>query len=287
MTMDHPAAHERIADLALEADGLEQLRRSGSDADRALLDHLGGCEDCRAEVEAFRRVRERLRAALAASPEAMAVQPIAAPDALRAAVLQAAHAEPIAHGRPAAPSSARTPQRPRRWRWSLGLPRWQPSRLAAGLAAVLAIAVLGGLAGSRLQQQFGGSESDGVVGVVATLDRVLAADPHWVVQLRTPTGTAAGSIAWSQRDLVVLSTSLPQPPAGRIYRCWLQSASRSAPIGVMDFAGATAYWTGSTDAWSSVSLEHGSRFLVTLEPAGASAAGAPSTPAILQADLGT
>jgi hypothetical protein len=287
--MDHAAAHERIADLALESDGLERLSDSTSEADRDLLDHLRACSDCQAEVEASRKVRDNLRAALAAVPAATAVQPIAAPDALRTAILEAVHADAIGRAAIAGPSAAAPARQPERRGWPrrLALPRWQPTRLAAGLAAVLAIAVLGGLAGSRLQQQFGGPENDGVVGVVATLDRVLAADPHWVVQLRTPSGNAAGSIAWSHRDLVVLSTSLPQPPAGRIYRCWLQAAGRSAPIGVMDFAGSTAYWTGSTQEWASVSLQHGTTFLVTLEPAGGPAPAEPSTPAILQADLGT
>jgi anti-sigma-K factor RskA len=57
---------------------------------------------------------------------------------------------------------------------------------------------------------------------------------------------------------------------------------RPSPIGVIDFAGDTAYWTGSVAAWASVTLE------VTLEPAATPPSGsAPTGPVVLQADLGT
>jgi hypothetical protein len=274
--MDHAAAHERIADLALETAGLERLATSQLEADRELRDHLRSCEACRAELEAARRLRDGLRGALEATPEAAMVDPIAPPDSLRSAVLAAAEQDRSNRIAPV--------------RVDIGLPRrvgGGPWRWTAAIAAGLAIALLGGVAGMQLQRTSQVAGDDSITAVVATVDRVLAADGHRIVQLRTPDGTAAGSVAWSQRDFAVLATSLSPPPPGHVYRCWLQWAGESTSIGAMDFAGPTAYWTGSVGQWASVAFDPATRFVVTLEASGVAPPSQPTTPAVLQADLGT
>jgi hypothetical protein len=287
--VDHAAAHERIADLALEAGGLERLATSISDADRALRDHLRTCGSCRAELAAARGLRDRLRAAFETIPGAATVEPIAPPDALRAAILDAAHREGAPQAEPAGtPGKGGSLPGGRRFRlvlasrFGFGAPRW-----AAGLAAALVIALLGGAAGMEVERLSQGPGDDSIAGVVATVDRVLAADQHRIVQLRTPDGTVAGSVAWSQRDFAVLATSLSTPPPGHVYRCWLQWPDQAASVGVMEFAGPTAYWTGSVGEWASVAFDPATRFVVTLEPDAGVAPGKPTTPPVLQADLGT
>lgn len=280
--MDHASAHERIADLALETGGFERLESSRAAEDRALMDHIHGCDACQADVVASRALSDGLRLALADLPMAASVEPISAPEALRVAILDAAHREREARGRvPAralpAPSA---PARPRRAWLDWSRPRW-----AAGLAAALTIALLGGVAGSQwgLSQGNGG---DSVVEVVATLNRVLAADTHRVVPLRTASGAAAGSVAWSRQDFVVLASTLTKPAAGRTYRCWLRWAGVSTAIGTMKFAGDTAYWSGSVGDWAAVAFESGTQFIVTLEADGDTVPSSPTTPAVLVADLG-
>ena len=281
--MDHAEAHERLADLLLEPDRLERLGLGTAPApdDRPFVEHVRGCADCRAELAALGPLQEGLRRALGGIEDASAVEPIAPPDALRASVLRQAHAEPRGPARPVAVSSPAPSAVRDAARWSA--PRW-----AVGLAAALVIAILGGAAGMQLQRLAGTGAADSAVAVVSTVERVLAADPHWVVPLRTTAGVPAGSVAWSRQDFAVLATGLSAPATGQVYRCWLEWAGRSVPIGVMDFAGETAYWTGSVGAWASVTLDPSARFVVTLEPATPPAPGAaPVGPAVLQADLGS
>ncbi|HJW21405.1 MAG TPA: hypothetical protein VJ506_03140, partial [Candidatus Limnocylindrales bacterium] len=98
--------------------------------------------------------------------------------------------------------------------------------------------------------------------------------------------TASGSVAWSSGDFVVLTSALPAPPAGLVYRCWLQWAGQWAAVGSMDFAGSTAYWSGPTGTWARVLADPGTRFVVTAEAAG-SAGQAPAGAVLLEAGLGT
>jgi len=286
--MDHAAAHERIADLALEADGLDRLEASTAPEDRALQEHLRGCAACRLDVATSRRLSDGLRQALSDLPGASSVQPIVPPESLRAAILEAASREGASSRTSAEIAGPARAADTTRRAGVLARPRtWGASQWAFGIAAAVAIAILGGLAGMQLQRTSEGSGGDSIVAVVSTLDRVLAADQHRIVQLRTPDGTAAGAVAWSQRDFAVLATSLTPPPAGQVYRCWLQWSGKTAFIGAMEFAGDTAYWTGSVGDWAAVAFDPGTRFVVTLEPSAGAPPKAPTTPAVLQADLGT
>jgi hypothetical protein len=280
MAMDHAEAHERIADLALDRDALGRLE-DGSD-EAALLEHIGSCAACRADLAAARGLDRGLREALGEIRDGAALQPIQPPESLRDAVIATARREP----RPVAPAGAPTvsPTGDRAW-WRLGLARLTGPQWAAGLAAVLVVAILSGLA-SRALAPGGGEPDPAMIAAVATLDRVLAAPDHHLVTLSTPGGVASGSVAWSTQDFVVLTSALSAPQPGRVYRCWLEWSGRWAPVGSMDFAGSTAYWSGPTGTWADLLGTTGTSFVVTAEAVGPAGA-APTGAALLQANLGS
>jgi Anti-sigma-K factor rskA len=288
--VEHAAAHERLADLALEADGIDRLSASALPEDRALLVHLEGCSSCQADVAASGHLRDALRVAFQAMPDLPSIEPIAPPPALRAGVLGAARREgrPDARpdGRPDAASVAAAtliPLEPARRARRL---RAVLSRWPAAMAAALVLAVIGGAVGLQLGRQAGDEDAASMTAVVATLDRVLTAQPHWVAPLQAGSGAIVGSVSWSKSDFAVLTTALQRPTGGGVYRCWLQRDGHWDAIGKMDFGGGTAYWTGSVGDWATVDVGAGTQFVVTLEAnAGASPGTGPTSPAVLQADL--
>ncbi len=104
-----------------------------------------------------------------------------------------------------------------------------------------------------------------------------------IVALQRPDGTAAGSIAWSRQDIVVLTTALEEAPPGQEYRCWLETDGHRTPIGRMEYADEVSFWAASLDEWATIVIGPGTRFGVSLESIAASGGG----PAILEAHLGT
>lgn len=279
MGMDHAEAHEQIADLALDRAALARLAAGGPD-DRPLLEHVRGCEACRTDLAAVQALDRTLRDALGEVSDTSAIQPIAPPDSLRAAVLGVARAEPRLAPTPRIPRATDTR---RGGPWRLELPRLSRPQWAVGLAAVLVVAILGGFAGRALAPAASGPEAS-LVAAVATLDRVLAAPDHRIVALKQPTGEASGSVAWSAQDFVVLTSSLSAPGPGQVYRCWLQWAGRWEAVGTMEFTGTTAYWSGAAGDWTQLLADPGVRFVVTAEAAGP-AADVPSGAVLLQAGL--
>jgi len=273
--MDHAEAHERIADLALEPSALEAMLAAGSPEDRALAEHIAGCETCKAEFDAWQAVHRTMAEALHTErPGARVdVDPILPHDSLRASILAAARAERIARPlvpadiSPVAIASARS---------------WSP---LLGLAAALVVAVAGTflLAGPGASLLRTVDEARALSGVVASVNRILAEPKHEVAVLKTTSGQAGGSVAWASQDLVVLTSALTSPGPGQTYRCWLASGGTETAIGRMDFAGTTAYWVGSLDDWASISLDPGTRFIVSLEPTDGSAT--RSGAIVLEADL--
>ena len=278
--MDHGSAHERIEDLLLDPARLNALPSSAAPEDVALREHLAGCPACRADLDGWARLQTALGDALPASvvDAAAAIEPIEPPASLRTRVLTAvrsASAEapltpiPMASGR-------------RRWT-ALAAPRtaW------FGLAAALVALVIGG--GVLLEQagrlSSAQAQNEGLAEAVAAVDRVLAEPDHRIVAMTTPAGAAGGSISWTRHDLVVLTTALPAPKPGEVYRCWLSSDGEGWAIGKMYFSGGTAYWVGSVDEWASFEIGPTTMFRVSLEPPGAD----PKTrsgPIVLEAALG-
>jgi anti-sigma-K factor RskA len=296
--IDHAAAHERIADLALEPGGLDGALGGGDAAaapDRELVDHVATCERCQADVAAWRAVQDSLAGSLGASGgtrrpgDRRDLEPIEAGRDLRASILAAAAAEPrpgaaVAESGARAAGAAATPQPLIRLP---GLGRFGSSggQLFLGLAAALVVAVGGTLllAGPTANLIRTVDEARALSGVLTAVDRVLADPTHRVVDLRTAEGRTGGTVALASRDLVVLSSSIAKPAAGSVYRCWLMNGTEEVPIGRMEFAGGTAYWVGSLDEWASVTLAPGTTFYVTLETDGAG--GHSTGPAVLEAEL--
>jgi len=274
--LDHAAAHERIADLALESGGIEAALASSAPESRDLAEHVAGCERCQADIATWRTVQRTVgRALRAPAPGQRAdVEPIEAGAALRRSILAAARSS-----RPETPAAvAVAPARAGR----IGAPR-VPS-FVLGLAAALVVAIGGTvlLAGPAQQLVHQVDEARALSGLVASLDRVLADSSHRTVALKDGQGQAAGTISWSNNDLVVLTAALKAPATGQVYRCWLAGPNGDTAIGAMEFAGGTAYWVGSLDEWASISLTPGTAFYVTLENG---APGTRSGPVLLEGDL--
>ena len=266
--IDHAAAHERIEDLLLEPGRLEALDASAAPEDVALRQHLDGCPPCRSDLESWRHVQRQVADALPASTEAVrAVEPIEVPPSLRAQVLAAVQSGeqglgPIAMDQPA---------------------RVRPRTLWLGLAASLVL-----LVGSAVitldqvaQRASADAEAHALATLVAAVDGVLATD-HRIVALRQSDGSAAGSISWSRHDWVVLTDTLTEPPSDQRYKCWLEDGEKSVSVGVMEFAGGTAYWVETLDDWATWEIGPNTEFVVSLEAADAQTR---SGPIVLSADL--
>jgi len=265
--MDHPAAHDRIEDLLLEPMRLEALQASSAPIDIALREHLEGCPVCRADLDGWRLVQRRIAEAFPASAAALDVAPIEVPPSLWTRILAAVQSgerslEPGAMHRAA---------------------RARPTHLWLGLAASLVLLLGATVVSLEQASRRSGAESEAraLSEVVVAVDRVLAA-PHRIVQLQRADGTAAGSVSWSRRDWVVLTTALPEPPSDQRYKCWLEDGERSVAVGLMEFAGGTAYWVEALDDWATWEIGPDTEFVVSLEAADAPAR---SGPIVLSADL--
>jgi hypothetical protein len=306
--MDHAGAHERIADLALEPDRLASLATSPAPEDIALREHLARCGECRTELDAWLRLHGSLDDALggsapgptgagrdlptAARAAAASVTPVPPPDELRGRVLAAVRGTSIAApavagaggSRPTGVDGRSGTGGLRRLRGSLAI---RAVGWLAAAAAAIAIVIGAGLLrdrDARLQASTG--QAAALAEVVATVDRVLAAPGHRVASLNEPDGDAAGSIAWTQHDLVVLTAALAAPAQGQVYRCWLNDSGKAWAVGVMEFAGDTGYWVGTLDEWASWEIGPEALFRVSLEPAGADPTHR-SGPIVLEAALGS
>lgn len=288
--MDHADAHERIADFSLEPDRLVQLARALTSLDRgaaadltrdAFIDHVAGCDVCREEVGAWYRAHTLVREALVDPAGPMLLvdmaddAPMTAPAHLRESVLATIRLE----GAPESPTS-RAPER----QFGLAVRSRLSGRRLLPLVALMSILVLAGGLILDGNARLGRAESDvaALEAMSTTLDRVLQDPDHWVVDLRGGDGQSRGSVSWSTRDLVVLTTALAPPPEGQVYRCWLEKDGQRSGVGRMVFAGGTSFWVGTLGAWGSTSFGPGSTFGISLEPV----SGSEGNPAILAAALG-
>ena len=288
--MQHADAHERIADLSLEPDRLVRLARELASVNRgaaadvprdAFIDHVAGCEPCREEVGSWYRAHTLVHEALddPAGPVLLGDvadgEPMTAPAHLRESVLARIRLDAASEVQ-----SGRVPLR----RAGLAT-RSRPSiRRLLPLVAVMTILVVAGGLVVDGNARLGRAESEVVAleAMSATLDRVLQDPDHWVVDLRDVDGRSRGSVSWSTRDLVVLTSALARPPEGRVYRCWLEKDGQRSGVGRMVFAGGTSFWVGTLGAWGSTSFGPGSTFGISLEPV----SGSEGNPAILAAAPG-
>jgi hypothetical protein len=269
--MDHAEAHELLADLALEPATLGSSEAT-EEHDRLRL-HIEGCPTCRADLEAWQRTHRAIDDALTTPDgrrgrlaDVVAEGPIVPPPTLRAAIA----AIPGATGPTTRPGPA-----------PAGLPRaalvarlgWRAAPFLAAVAVlVISVVVLRNQASSLDAAH---AETRELAQVTAVLGRLLGEPGHRVVPLTAADGTTEGSVAWSSHDLAVMTTVLDRPPAGQVYRCWIERDGVRSPVGQMWFVGDLAYWTGSLDDWATISLDEGGRFGVSLEPAGGGTGGRP------------
>jgi hypothetical protein len=274
--LDHAAAHEYLADLALEPGRLAGLGTSPDASDEALRQHLGGCPSCQADFEEWGRVQQALADALVDADEA---SPSAAlPPALRDGLLASIQ-------RPAAPG---VPGAPRRSGTDFAARPAQRLALAAAAAIVL-LAMSAGVVVIRDQNarlEAASAQNAALVELADVLGRVLTAADQKAVVLLTADGRSGGQLAWTRREVVVLSRALSEPGAGHYYRCWVIRDGEATSIGRLYFAGGWAFWAGSTDDWATIDFRPGGAFVVSLEQAGP-AAERPAGPIVLHADLGS
>jgi hypothetical protein len=277
--MDHGSAHERIEDLLLEPARLASLESSTAPDDVALREHLGGCSACRADLDSWIRLHGELADALpnTITDASAVVEPIEPPASLRTRVLASVRSAS------AEASLAPVPMAGERRRWA----SFRASRSAwVGIAAAIVVLVVGAGLLVNLSNRLAIEEveNEGLGEAIAAMDRVLADPDHRVVALMTPTGSNGGSISWTRHDLVVISTTLPTPKPGEVYRCWLNSDGKGWPVGKMYFTSGTAFWVGSLDEWASFEIGPTTKFRVSLEPPGADPA-TRSGPIVLEASL--
>lgn len=286
--LDHASAHELLADLALEPGSL--ARFGADERGAALAAHLAVCADCRREAEASKRTEAAILSAAEGAGGLAALaddRPISAPASLRAAIAaiprstSGSHRAGVEARRPTVSViGERDEQATRRTRRTLAGPR---AYAVVGLAAVVVAGVALGAfafdAGGRASSAV--AERESLQALIVDVERILAAPDHTTVALRTADGAPAGTVAWTDSEIAVVATGLPAPTAGATYRCWIERGGVRTAIGEMTLVGSTASWTGSVDAWGTVSLSGGGRFGVSMEPA----AGGVTGPAILVADL--
>jgi len=262
--MDHAEARELFEIATTEPDGLERLM-AGDTPDAALLaGHLAACAECTEELVRLRRaaafirpvirstpppeLRDRTLAVIAAVGRDRSTSPDLADDrSTPSSVTRTDTAE-------AAPLGVARSPRPRRF----------PERWAAAIAALMILAI----AGTAVVVGTVSREA----ATVAALERItdatmrVAAEPdaRRVALTAAAVSGASGALLFSpsSRELVVVSSGLPPPAAGREFRCWVEIDGQREPVGRMYFAGDVAFWIGSVDAVADVPA--GARFGVTL-----------------------
>ena len=277
--MDHADAIARIEEASLEPDGLDRLMAGDTAESVALAGHLAGCDECTAALASMRRTTDVLRLVAADTPS---------PD-LRERTL----ALVAAVGRPRGASTpnddgvrvAPTPPSSALARIRDGFvsrsPRWALAAVAG--AAAFALLAAASFVAADLQGQLERARQDAarmheLTGQVETL---LQQPNVRTVPLVASDGSTAGELVFdaTSERLVVMSSDLPAPPAGREYRCWVEEPGGRVSVGRMWFEDGLAYWSGTGHAvtdWTDAST-----FGVSLETVGTPA----SAPAILVGHL--
>ena len=262
--MDHAEARERLLDLALEPARLRDVDQDPGPGAAELRAHLAACAACTADLAAWRATFAALDVAARADATdgeesarsfgdlALSAGSITPPAGLRERTLSVAREDA-----PVPPRRATAPRRlPRPAAWLA---------IAAALVLFVGGAAIAVDRGRQLDQAR--ADSTALAGVTTTLDQILQDPGHRVATLKTPAGTAAGSLSWSPTDgtVAVLTTALQVPPAGQVYRCYIDQGGARVLVGEMQFTGSTAYWAGSMASWGYAPAP-GDRFTVILEP---------------------
>jgi anti-sigma-K factor RskA len=215
--------------------------------------HLVGCEECAREIASLREATAMLGTA--------AAEPV--PAGLKERIMAAAA---VTRQRPPADETAPVPFTHGAWArtgiWFRSL-AW-PGRLtlatagAAG-AAVLAVAVVFGIANSNMQQQVDQAQaSSQQIAVVLT-----AQDAHMTTGTVAGGGTATIVMSGSRHALVFTAQGLHGLPASRGYELWLIGPAGTRSVGMLP-AGSH----GMTGPVIASGLRSGDHLALTAAPAG-------------------
>jgi anti-sigma-K factor RskA len=228
--------------------------------------HLAGCEDCAREIASLREATAVLGSAAAEPVPAGLKERIMVAAAMTRQQPPAPEPAPLAHG---------TWARAGTWLRSLA---W-PGRLVlvtggAAAMAVLAVAIVFGVADSSMQQQIDQAQaSTQQLAVVLT-----AQDAHMSTETVAGGGTATIVMSHSRRALVFTAEGLHALPASRGYELWLVGPDGTRSVGMLP--------AGSHDMTGPViaaGWRAGDHLALTAEPADGSAH--PDTPMMLDMEL--
>jgi anti-sigma-K factor RskA len=230
--------------------------------------HLAGCEECAREIASLREATAMLGTAAAEPVPGGLKERIMAAAAVTRQQPPADDAEPVplAHG---------TWARAGIWFRSLAWPgRVILATAGAAAAAVLAVAVVFGIANSSMQQQIDQAQaSSQQIAVVLT-----AQDAHMTTGTVAGGGTATIVMSGSRHALVFTAQDLHALPATRGYELWL-----IGPAGIRSVGMLPAGSHGMTGPVIASGLRSGDHLALTAEPADGSAR--PDTPMMLDMDL--
>jgi anti-sigma-K factor RskA len=226
--------------------------------------HLAGCEECTQEIASLREATAMLGAA--------AAEPL--PAGLKERVMAAAA---VIRQQPPVDEAAPQPHPPRTGTWLRSL-AW-PGRLvlavgATAAVAVLAVAVVFGVANGSMQQQLDQAQasSQQIAAVLTAQDAVMRTGPV------TGGGTATIVMSHARRALVFTAQGLRALPASHGYELWLIGPAGTRPVGMLPPGS-----HGMTGPVIASGLRQGDHLALTAEPAGGSAH--PTTAMMLDVDL--
>jgi anti-sigma-K factor RskA len=231
--------------------------------------HLAECEDCAREIASLREATALLGTA--------AAEPV--PAGLRERIMSAAavtrQQPPVPEPVPAAHGAHGTRARTGTWLRSLAWPgRLTLAAGGAAVAAVLAVAVVFGVADSSMQQQIDRAQaSSQQIAVVLT-----AQDARMTIETVAGGGTATIVMSGSRHALVFTAQGLHALPSSRGYELWLIGPDGIRPAGMLP-----ADRHGMTGPVIAAGLRPGDHLALTAEPSDGSAH--PDTPMMLDMDL--
>ena len=230
--------------------------------------HLAGCEECAREIASLHEATAMLGTAAAEPVPAGLKERIAAAAAVTRQLPPTEETEPVplAHG---------TWARAGIWFRSLAWPgRLTLAGVGAAAAAVLAVAVVFGIANSGMQQQIDQAQaSSQQIAVVLT-----AQDAHMTTGTVVGGGTATIVMSGSRHALVFTAQGLHALPGSRGYELWLIGPAGTRSVGMLP-AGSH----GMTGPVIASGLRPGDHLALTAEPADGSAR--PDTPMMLYMEL--
>jgi Anti-sigma-K factor rskA, C-terminal len=275
--MDHEGTREQLEIAALEPGGLDRLMAGDTPTAQAVAAHLAGCPSCSDELVRLGRASTLIRGAMREMP----------PADLRERTLAAIRVEGV--GRPLVGATAATPGgeafAPDAVATEPGAPvslaprdagrssrrQWIGWVGAIAAAVVLSVVTTTFVVNSRVDSELAAQDA-----TIATLEAVTMAtldvtgepDAQHVALAGTTDPAAEGSLVFSPStaELVVVASGLTAPPAGQVYRCWVEVGGQRQPVGRMVFSDKLAYWVGDVQAVSG--LASPATFGVSLVPSG-------------------